>query len=217
MAKYRKGILGSFSGKVGNVVGGTWNGIDYMRSIPNNRKDPKTDAQMAQRERFKLVNVFLQKIKPVVNTGFMTGKKRMTALNRASSYNIKNAISGEYPEQKINFEALMISRGDLIPPRDSLAESTTPIQVDFSWSDNSGVGSAKADDRALILAYNTTKDRAIFIAEDGPQRQDGQYALEVPAGYGGDSMETYLAFVSADGTTSSDSEYLGTVAVTESP
>ena len=30
MGKISQGVLGGFSGKVGNVVGGTWKGIGYM-------------------------------------------------------------------------------------------------------------------------------------------------------------------------------------------
>ena len=34
MGKIGKGILGGISGKVANVVGGNWKGIDYLRSKP---------------------------------------------------------------------------------------------------------------------------------------------------------------------------------------
>ena len=34
MATIKKGILGGVSGKVGNVVGGNWKGVDYLRSLP---------------------------------------------------------------------------------------------------------------------------------------------------------------------------------------
>ena len=44
MGTINKGILGGFSGKVGNVVGGTWKGIDYMRSKSNHRKFTATPA-----------------------------------------------------------------------------------------------------------------------------------------------------------------------------
>ncbi len=30
MGKYKKGILGAFSGKVGTVIGSSWNWIDYI-------------------------------------------------------------------------------------------------------------------------------------------------------------------------------------------
>lgn len=35
MGTIKQGILGGFSGKVGNVVGASWKGIDYIRSLPS--------------------------------------------------------------------------------------------------------------------------------------------------------------------------------------
>lgn len=40
MGTIKKGILGGFSGKVGTVVGGSWKGISYMRSLPQKVKKP---------------------------------------------------------------------------------------------------------------------------------------------------------------------------------
>lgn len=52
MAKIPAGILGAISGKVGNVVGASWKGINYIREyvIPAN---PNTDAQKAERDLFR--------------------------------------------------------------------------------------------------------------------------------------------------------------------
>ena len=33
MGKIKQGILGGFQGKVGTVIGASWNGIAYMRGI----------------------------------------------------------------------------------------------------------------------------------------------------------------------------------------
>ncbi|MDD3723512.1 MAG: DUF6266 family protein, partial [Lutibacter sp.] len=52
MGTIKKGILGGFSGKVGSVVGSTWNGISYMRSLPASVKNPRTEKQMSQRSKF---------------------------------------------------------------------------------------------------------------------------------------------------------------------
>lgn len=217
MAKFNKGILGGFSGKIGNVVGGSWNGIDYMRSKPNNVKDPKTEAQLSQRQKFAMIAAFLKKIKPVITAGYKPHNNQMTPTNSAMSFNIKNAVSGMYPDHEIDFSSVRVTNGDLIPAEDAGAESTAPAEVSFSWSDNSGVGSAAADDQALLLVYNTDKDRAIYVVGDGPTRDEESYTLTLPAGYEGDTVEAYLAFVSADGEEASDSEYLGSVTITETP
>ena len=52
MGKINQGILGGFSGKVGNVIGGTWKGIDYMRVKPAHVTNPKTEGQVDQRSKF---------------------------------------------------------------------------------------------------------------------------------------------------------------------
>jgi hypothetical protein len=44
MSKVNGGLLGTFSGKIGGMVGGSWKGIQYARGyvVPSN---PNTDAQ----------------------------------------------------------------------------------------------------------------------------------------------------------------------------
>jgi hypothetical protein len=213
MAIFNKGILGGFSGTIGNIVGGSWRGIDYMRSKPNKVNNPNTPAQQTQRSKFKLVMSLLKKIKPVIQAGFTSDHKRKSAFNIASSYNLKNAVTGSLPDMAIDFSALSVSRGPLVPAEGATAESDSPMTVSFSWSDNSDIGSAQSDDQALILLYNTSKERALYIVEGGAVRSDGSYTMNMPSSYGDDTVEAYLGFVSADGKEASDSEYLGSITV----
>ena len=53
MGKIKQGILGGFKGKVGTVIGASWNGIAYMRGLAQSVKNPKTAAQLQQRAYFK--------------------------------------------------------------------------------------------------------------------------------------------------------------------
>ena len=52
MGTIKKGILGSFSGKVGNIVGASWKGIAYIRSLPASVRNPRTVKQVTQRSKF---------------------------------------------------------------------------------------------------------------------------------------------------------------------
>ena len=52
MGTIKSGILGGFNGKVGSVVGASWKGISYMRGIAQSIKNPKTEAQVMQRDYF---------------------------------------------------------------------------------------------------------------------------------------------------------------------
>ena len=52
MGTIKQGILGGFNGKVGTVVGASWKGISYMRGIAQSVRNPKTEAQVKQRNFF---------------------------------------------------------------------------------------------------------------------------------------------------------------------
>ncbi|MDD4417119.1 MAG: DUF6266 family protein, partial [Proteiniphilum sp.] len=65
MGTIKQGILGGFSGKVGNIVGASWRGIDYIRSMPASVRNPRTVAQVSQRTRFALIGKMLKTFVPV--------------------------------------------------------------------------------------------------------------------------------------------------------
>lgn len=56
MAIIKRGILGGFSNKIGNVVGTSWKGISVMRSLPQSVHNPKTEAQEEQRTNFTVAS-----------------------------------------------------------------------------------------------------------------------------------------------------------------
>jgi hypothetical protein len=66
-AKISQGILGGVSGTVGNVVGGSWKGINYLRVRAQHFQDAKTEGQVGQRAKFgayvALAKSFLDKIR----------------------------------------------------------------------------------------------------------------------------------------------------------
>lgn len=216
MGTYKNGALGSFKGKVGNIVGSYWRGIPYMRSVPEHVSDPNTPAQQIQRARFGLMMGFLKKIKPVLKAGFETESNQRTAFNSAASFNLKNAVTGDTPENlQIDFAALTVTRGPLTPVDSASFVSENAGEVVINWQSDTTFGSASADDEAIILLYNTTKDRALYIVEEGPKRSEGTYTLTLPAVYEGDNLEGYLSFVRPDASEASDSTYLGSLTVAE--
>ncbi len=70
MAIFSKGILGGFSGKVGNVVGSTWRGKDVLRSLPTKRNRVATQSQLDQQEKFSMVMKFMTSMTALLNTTF---------------------------------------------------------------------------------------------------------------------------------------------------
>lgn len=212
MGKINQGILGGFSGKVGNVIGGNWKGIDYMRVKPASVANPQTEGQVDQRTKFSTVLQFLQPIKDFVKVGYKNYAIKMTQFNSAMSYILKNAVTGVYPDYSIDYANALISRGSLAGVLNGAAASSTKGTVDFTWDDNSGDGNAQATDKALILAYNKTNGGAIFVT-DGAVRTAGTQTLTVPDDFSGDTVECFIAFISEDGLSVANSKYVGSVTV----
>jgi hypothetical protein len=70
MGTIQKGILGGFSGKVGTVIGGTWKGIDFMRSKANKRTFVPSQKQLEQQLKFTLLMRFVQPLSALLEVSF---------------------------------------------------------------------------------------------------------------------------------------------------
>ncbi|MGD9928729.1 MAG: DUF6266 family protein [Mangrovibacterium sp.] len=210
MGKISQGILGGFSGKVGTVIGGSWKGIDYMRSIPASVANPRTAAQVQQRTKFTTAIGFLQSMTSFLRVGFKYYAIKMTAFNAAMAYTLKNAVYGEDPEYFIVYSDALVSRGSLTGAMNGAAASTVPGQVNITWTDNSDEGTALAGDLANVVIYNPTKDQAVTVI-GGNTRSSGAQSVTTPATFAGDEVHVYLAFQTANQSDVSNSAYLGQV------
>jgi len=211
MGTIKKGILGGFSGKVGTVVGSSWKGIAYMRSLPLKVKNPRTEPQMNQRSKFALSLSYLKPMTELLRVGWKLYAYKQSAFNAATSYMIANAIKGNYPNYSIDPTKVLISRGALTPAVNAMAIPVSGA-INFEWDDNSGLSSAKPTDKALLAVVNTNKSEAVFNAA-GAQRSETAQSLSMPANWTDDSVEVYMGFVSEDGREVANSVYLGSFTV----
>lgn len=200
MGIIRKGILGGFSGKVGNVIGGTWKGIDYMRSKANRGKFTPTEAQHAQQLKFKLLMDFLQPMTGLLRLTFSDFAVKMTGINNALSYNIKHSVIGSYPAFQIDYTVALVSRGDLPNALGPTVTMGIGGILSFAWTDNSGVGKADPLDQAVLVAYCPEMRQAIYTTTGGA-RSLLTGDLDVSP-FTGKEVHTYIAFVSESGRTS---------------
>ena len=211
MGTFTKGILGGFSGKVGTVIGSTWKGITYMKSLPTPRSGPASQAQIEQQARFTLMIKFMQPFLSFVNTGFKNYGNKMTGFNSAMSYNLKNAVTGVYPFYEINYPDVLVTRGDLPNGGNPQAVSVSEGTVQFTWSDNSGTGKAKAGDKAMLMVYCPELKQAIYTTGSAPRSLSTE-TLAVSS-FSGKEVETYIGFISEDGRDVATSVYTGSMTV----
>lgn len=213
MGTISQGVLGGFSGKIGNIVGGTWKGIDYMRIKPANVANPRTPGQLDQRSKFALVLNFLQPMTEFLRVGYKLYAIKMTEFNSAMSFILFNAVSGDYPDYAIDYSKALVSKGNLTSAQSPTALATSPGKVAFSWVDNTGNGFAAPTDKALLLLYNPAKKEAVYTTA-GATRSSGGQELSIPLNYEGDLLEAFIGFISADNKSVANSVYVGSVLIT---
>ncbi|MEX2344759.1 MAG: DUF6266 family protein [Balneolaceae bacterium] len=208
MAKLNSGILGGISGTVGNVVGGRWRGIDYIRSKPASVKNPNTEAQQEQRMRFRLTMSLLKKIRPYVSAGFQNGNRQQTAMNAAMSVNVREAIGGTFPNLEIDPSKLVVSVGDLAGSAQAELDVSVAETATVTWLNEAGTGNASDDDAVMALLYNKEKDDVIYKLH-GASREDETLSITIPSSWSGDTVAGYITFRSETDRNVSNGIFLG--------
>ena len=213
MGRIKKGILGGFSGKVGTVVGANWKTVSYIRSLPQNMKNPRTISQRRQRGKFTLVIALLKPLNALLRIGWKLYARRQSPFNAATAYTLANAVTGTFPNFQIDYTKLLISCGSL-PPAANCKVDEAGSNVSISWENNSGAGTAKATDTALIAVLNPTKGETIIVtAGEKRSTTGGQGTVLLPVNWSGDRVHSYLGFVSENGKEVANSLYLGETSV----
>jgi hypothetical protein len=213
MATFEKGILGGFSGKVGNVVGARWRGRNIMRSLPQRGNYTPTEEQLIQREKFKAVVAFLNPIKDVESKYF--GKKQgdKSSYNLATSYHLKEALIETVDGYVIDYPKVLIGKGDL-RGLDTPVLVAAPAQVlDLSWTDNSGQGNADPLDTLVVVVYAPVPN-LYQVFDPAGTREEAAVNLPLPAFMSGLEVQVWATFASTTGKVAAVSTYLGAVTVT---
>jgi hypothetical protein len=206
MGTYSNGIIGSFNGRVGAVVGVMWKGKNVMRSRPKKRTAPLTSNEIRHRVKFALVNNFLKNMIDLVNYSFHSELQHQSGYNKAFSYIIKNAVVLKDSKPFIDYSMVLLSKGDLPKPESLMTETSESGKIIFSWKDNSGKGQARSSDLAFMSFYNE-ENNIWFGKEKVAERSQEKCEFYLPAEYGGLELQTYFGFVSANEKESCDSVY----------
>ena len=207
MARMPYGLMGPLIGRIGNVVVVNGKYGPYIRSMPRKKRDRPTPAQKIQRSKFAAVSRFLSPMRDLLTITFNIKGSKKTAWGEASSYNARNAIYTSGQKQKILYSAALVSQGSLPGAWVASAAVTAPVTITFNWEDNSNWGSARPYDKAILVIYCESLKKCVYIT-DGAYRNSGTDAIQVPA-FSGKTVQTWLAFISANGKEIAPSVYTG--------
>ncbi len=226
MGILESGLLGPFRNKVGPAVGRKHNGQNLIVAAYRKSRKPPTAEQLREREKFGLLNGFLSCIPDLVAPGFKKYAKKKSALNAAYSYNYPNAFMPATPDNdhsatgenadeeaktagpRLNFSALVYSRGDIAMP-DGLNVSRHGNHVVFNWSAQQQSFYCQLSDLASFLVC--AEDEKDFVVRlRAAERHELSFEMEVPATFNG-PLHCYMSFASADGKLPGNSKYAGAI------
>jgi len=195
MAKYQT-IHSPFQGRVGNVIGSSWKGIPYMKANNDRSNKRPSPAQLIERAKFRLLIRFVSSMGKLLMLTFKNSAIHMTGTNSAYSYN-RIAITGEYPGFSLDYTKVLISKGELLNAGDPSAAPAGNGLVQFSWTDNSGMAMANADDRSILVIHCPLLTQTAFTTA-WPVRSSGVAVLNV-SNFMGKQVQTWISFISAGG------------------
>ncbi|MBO9573750.1 MAG: hypothetical protein J7497_16310 [Chitinophagaceae bacterium] len=210
MARLNKGILGGISGLVGTVIGSTWRGIPYIRSKGPDTRENSSDKQKAQQSKFSLTTAFLHTMKDLLQIGYKNQAYQMTEVNAALSHIMKNAVQENNGAYELLYPLVEISRGSLPNAPLAVAAAGNAELINFTWVNNSGLGKAKATDKAILVAHCPALKQTIWSKQ--VLRSAGAAVLEAPD-FSGQTVQTWLSFVTEDEKDIATSVFTGAVNV----
>ena len=215
MGKIKQGILGGFKGKVGTVIGSSWNGISYMRGIAQSVKNANTAAQQTQRAFFKevmgisgqLSNEQLAFLFPLTPKG-MTRRNALAQQLAADalvdgnnkSVDLANVITlGNAPTADLP-AAVIVADGD---------------NLTISWDGASDWRNAHADEFPTVFVANVTKKKIFLLNSSVPFGLSGVQSFSVGLAAYGEASDTFSGFLLSTGATSP--HWHGHLSVNERP
>ncbi|HEY1025755.1 MAG TPA: DUF6266 family protein [Sphingobacteriaceae bacterium] len=207
MATLHNGILGGFTGRVGNIIGYRCEPGYCIRQRPARSLKPATDKQLAQQMRMAMTGAFVRGLAPLLKP--LPRHRKRTASQRLRSQILKEAFIGEYPDLQIHYSAIRVTSGTLYKGCcHTMTEENGNLR--FRWS--MGAHNCITRGTAVLLAYDPLTKQWIrnLTADDACS---GSALLEIPSCFYGVPLETYMFFVSPDRKSVSDSVYTGRVGV----
>ena len=216
MGKIKQGILGGFKGKVGTVIGATWNGIAYMRGLAQSHKNPQTEAQLKQRSFFKEVQDLVGQLSDEqLAFLFPTSVKGMSRRNLLTKQ--LSAYPIETEEGKHADLADIISLGN-VPTADlpDVTITASRSAVTISWNADTAWRSQHADEYPTICVFNVTQKKIFLVHSTVTVGASGSQSFSLESDAFGIGSSEFNGFMLSTGATTAP-HFFGTLGVINRP
>ena len=199
MDKIKQGILGGFKGKVGTVIGSSWNGISYMRGLAQSVKNPKTAGQTTQRTFFReVLDIVGQFTNEQLNFLFPTAPSGMTRRNAlVKQLSAVFAVDGDTKSVDLsNINSLGNAATADLP---EVAIAATGENLTISWDGDSDFRAEHGDEFPTVFVANVTKKKVYLVNSTAALGNTGAQSFNVGLAAFGEATDTFSGFMMATG------------------
>ena len=199
MGKIKQGILGGFRGKVGTVVGSCWNGVFYMKALPQSYKKGRSGNQKMQQGYFKeLVTLAMSLSNEDLEFIYPTKPKGMTRRNLL----VKQLASyAAVVDKSKTVDLVSLTTLGNAPMTDlpavTVAANRTVLQI--SWGDVTYYRDQHPDDYPVILVANITQQKLFLVASPVMLKPYGKQSFEVDLKPYGQERDEFSGFMFVTG------------------
>ena len=216
MGKIKPGILGGFEGKVGTVIGASWNGIAYMRGLPQSIKNPKTAAQQAQRDFFREVQDLVGQLSyeqlVFLFPESVQGMSRRNLLVKQLSTDPLVAEGSKHVDLADITSLGNAPTADL--PDVSIVASRSAVTI--SWNADNEWRSQHADEYPTICVFNVTQKKIFLVHSTVTVGASGSQSFSVESDAFGIGSSEFNGFMLSTGATTAP-HFFGTLGVINRP
>ena len=199
MGKIKQGILGGFKGKVGTVIGASWNGIAYMRGLAQSVKNPKTAGQTTQRGFFReVLDIVGQLSREQLAFLFPTAPSGMTRHNAlVKQLTAVAAVDGDTKSVDLgNINSLGNAATADMP---EVAVAVDGSNLAISWNGDSDFRAEHGDEYPVIFVANITKKKVYLMPSTAAIGTTGAQSFNVGLAAYGEAEDTFSGFMLATG------------------
>jgi len=210
MAIVKNGIAKGFSGTIdGLIYSQQPDGTTTVKTSPRTSSKLPTKLQLSSRQDIKICSEFFRPIEDFIKFGFQLEKKLKgwNAHNAAASYLRKNAITGEYPERRIDYKSVLVTKGKM-PLAQGVQVVVTELGFTFTWDAKPELKGLYYSDQVMLMAYFPDLQDAVYLTA-GAQRVRQTELLMLGSIPKGSLAEVYLSFISDNHKRISNSVHLG--------
>ena len=211
MARINWGITNGFIGKLGNVVGFNWKGINLQRA-KTRVSNPRTKAQMLQRTKFAVSGKLARMLYDALYYGYRN-EARMLRSTQTGLFMRENkgAVTGNIDALTINYEGLKLSLKSIkgvVFGQMAIDGNVLTVPV----TNEALIGRRVSEkDRIYICLLCPEKEECICQAVG--ERKDASVSINIPASWGSRKVYVYGYVIGAqidNADEASETVYIGT-------